>query len=283
MSGSPAFKVCKEGVIKVPFTSSLPPIAFSILSLLLLQAGAVAVRAQIVNIENILAGEPVEGVEAALQIGFEFKQGNSEYRRMNANGLIRWHGGHHTVQVVLGGAYRTAQDNKVEDNALGHLRYGYELSPGLRLEALVQIQKDAFIRLQRRVLAGAGVRANILKSDDSSLSDTDEGWRLDCGLIIMHESELLRDSSSDPGLRASMLISANLNFSATASLGSQIYVQPALKDLDDVRLLCDGGLTVTVFGPLSLQLTTRLVYDSRPPVGVKKTDYLLRNTLVLTF
>jgi len=283
MSGSPAFRACKEGAIKVPFTFSLPSIALSILSLLLLPAGAVAVRAQIVNIENILAGEPVEGVEAALQIGFELKQGNSEYRRMNANGLIRWHGGHHIVQVVLGGTYRTAQDNKVEDNALGHLRYGYELSPGLRLEALVQIQKDTFIRLQRRVLAGAGVRANILKSDDSSRSDTDEGWRLDFGLIIMHESEMLRDSSSDPGLRASMLISANLNFSAAASLGSQIYVQPVLRDLDDVRLLCDGGLTVNVFGPLSLQLATRLVYDSRPPVGVKKTDYLLRNTLVLTF
>ena len=283
MSGSPAFRACKECAIKIRFTFSVLPISVPLLALLLLPAGAVAIRAQIVNIENILAGEPREGFEAALQIGFELKQGNSQYRRMNASGLIRWHGGHQIVQLVLGGAYRTALGNKVEDNALGHLRYGYELSPGLRLEALVQIQKDAFIRLQRRVLAGAGVRANILKSDDSSLSDTDEGWRLDCGLIIMHESELLRDSSSDPGLRASMLISANLNFSATASLGSQIYVQPALKDLDDVRLLCDGGLTVTVFGPLSLQLTTRLVYDSRPPVGVKKTDYLLRNTLVLTF
>ena len=283
MSGSPVFRACKECAIKVRFTFSLPPIAVPVLSLLLLQVGAVAVRAQIVNIENILAGEPREGVEAALQVGFELKQGNSEYRRMNASGLIRWHGGHQIIQVVLGGAYRTAQGNKVEDNALGHLRYGYELSPRLRLEALVQIQKDAFIRLQRRVLVGAGVRANIFSSAASSRSDADERWRLDFGLIIMHEREILRDSASDPGLRASMLISANWNFSATASLGSQIYVQPALQDLDDVRLLGDGGLTVQVLGPLSLQLTARIVYDSRPPLGVKNTDYLLLNTLVLTF
>lgn len=283
MSGSPVSRACKECAIKVRFTFAVPPIAVPLLSFLLLPAGAVAVRAQIVNIENILAGEPREGVEAALQIGFELKQGNSEYRRMNANGLIRWHGGHQIIQVVLGGAYRTARGNKVEDNALGHLRYGYELSPELRLEALIQIQKDSFIRLQRRVLVGAGVRANIFSSAGSSRSDTDERWRVDFGLIIMHESEILRDSASDPGLRASMLISASWNISATASLGSQIYVQPALQDLDDVRLLGDGSLTVKVLGPLSLQISTRIVYDSRPPLGVKNTDYLLRNTLVLAF
>ncbi len=283
MSGSPVFRACKESVIKVRFTFSLLPIAVPLLSLLLLPAGAAAVRAQIVNIENILAGEPEEGVEAALQIGFELKQGNSEYHRMDANGLIRWHGGHQIVQVVLGGRYRTAQGNKVEDNALGHLRYGYELSPRLRLEALVQIQKDAFIRLQKRVLIGAGVRANIFSSAGSSRSDTDERQRLDIGLLIMHESEELSGTASVPGLRASMLISASWNFSATASLGSQIYVQPALRDLHDVRLLGDGGLTIKVLGPLSSQLTARVVYDSRPPLRVKSTDYLLRNTLVLTF
>jgi hypothetical protein len=237
-----------------------------------------------VNIENMLAGDPREGVEGALQIGLELKQGNSEYLQMDANGLIRWHGGIHIVQAVLGGSYRTAQGNKVADSALGHLRYGYELSSRLRLEALVQIQKDAFVYLRRRVLAGAGVRANIFSSTLSTRSDAVEPHRrLDVGLIIMHESEDLRGTEADPGLRASLLISTGWTLSATASLGCQIYVQPALKDLHDARLLGDGNLTVKVLGPMSLQLTARVVNDSRPPLGVKNTDYLLRNTLVFAF
>jgi hypothetical protein len=258
--------------------------ALPFLPLLLLLAGSAGVSAQIVNIENILAGDPEEGIEGVLQLGWELKEGNSEYLQMDASGLIRWHGGVHIVQLVLGGSYRTAQENKVSDSALGHVRYGYELSSRLRLEALVQVQKDAFIRLRQRVLVGAGVRANVLSSSPSSRADSARREnRLDIGLIFMHESEELRGAVSEPGMRASLLISTGLSLTETADLGSQIYIQPALSDLDDVRLLGDGGLTLKVLGPLSLQLIARVVYDSRPPPGVESTDYLLRNTVVLAF
>ncbi len=255
-------------------------------SLLLLLTMAVPggrASGQIVNIENILAGEPKPGIQAALQFGFGMKQGNSKFVQLEGSGLVRWRGGNQMVQVVLGGSYRTAQDRKVADNAIGHLRYGYIASPRLRVEVLAQVQRDAFLRLRRRVLVGAGFRTNLYSSPAAAATGGDPiERRLDLGLIVMHESEELQDEASEPGWRASVLVSLGWGLTETASLGSQIYIQPLLSDVGDVRVLSDAGLTVRLLGPLSTQVSARITYDSHPPAEVKTTDLLLRNTLVIT-
>jgi len=246
------------------------------LALLLVMIALIPGRAgaQIVNIESILVGEPKDGLEGAVQIGFRLMEGNSEYRQLEGNSLVRWRGKGHIFQIVLGGMYKSAGEKKVADNSMGHLRYGHEISDRIRLEALLQVQQNEFVRLNRRVLAGAGFRANILGSDTA---------RVDFGLILMHESEVLRSAVSEPGWRASTLVSAGWEFTSSAQLSSQLYFQPLLGDPGDFRILSDTGLTVRVLGPLSLQVSARVAHDSRPPAGVERTDISLRNTLAITF
>jgi hypothetical protein len=239
------------------------------LALLPAQAGA-----QIVNIESILVGEPKEGLEGAVQVVFSYLEGNSEFRQLEGNGLIRWKGQGHIIQLVLGGMYRTAGEKKVADNSLGHLRYGREISDRLRFEALLQVQQNEFVRLQRRTLAGAGFRLNVLGSAAA---------RFDLGLILMHEDEVLRNAHAEPGWRASTLVSAGWKLTPSVQLSGQVYFQPLLSDPGDYRVLADTGLTVQVLGPLSMQVSARLVNDSRPPAGVERTDLSLRNTLAISF
>ncbi len=251
------------------FRSLRPVLLLVLIALIPGRAGA-----QIVNIESILVGEPKDGFGGAVQIGFRYLKGNSEYRQLEGNGLVRWKGEGHIFQLVLGGMYKTAGEKKVADNSLGHLRYGHEISDRIRLEALLQIQQNEFVRLKRRLLTGAGFRANILESDTA---------RIDLGLILMHENELLRNAVSEPGWRASTLVSAGWELTSSVQLSGQVYVQPLLGDPGDYRILSDTGLTVRVLGPLSLQMSARVVYDSRPPAGVETTDISLRNTLAITF
>ncbi|MFC1500413.1 YdiY family protein [Candidatus Zixiibacteriota bacterium] len=232
------------------------------------------VGAQIVNIESILVDEPKDGVEGAVQIGFTLMEGNSEYRQLDGNGIIRWKGGKHIFQLVGGGSYKAAGAKKVADNSMGHFRYGYAVSDMVRLEVLLQVQQNSFVQLNRRVLAGAGFRANVLSSD---------AGRLDMGLILMHEDEVLNNSLSNPGWRASILLSAGWNLTPSAQLSGQVYYQPLLSESGDFRILNDTGLTVRVLGPLSLQVSFRLAHDSRPPEGVDTTDLSLRNSLAITF
>ncbi len=232
------------------------------------------VGAQIVNIESILVDEPKEGVEGAVQIGFTLMEGNSEYRQLDGSSIIRWKGGEHIFQLVVGGSYKAAGEKKVADNSMGHFRYGYAVSDRVRLEALLQVQRNVFVRLNRRVLAGAGFRTNLLSSDLA---------RLDLGVILMHEDEVLHNALSEPGWRASFLASAGWKLTPSAQLSGQIYFQPLLSDTSDFRILSDTGVTVKVLGPLSLQVSLRWAHDSCPPAGVEKTDLSLRNTLAITF
>lgn len=239
---------------------------------------------QIVNIESILVGEPTPGVHGALQLGFRLLKGNSEYRQVEGNGLVRWRGGDHIVQLVAGGTYKAAGEKRVADNSMGHLRYGYVLTERLRVEALVQIQQNAFVRLQRRLLSGAGFRAGIYDGTIAApTGDVLLERRFDLGFIIMYEDEKLRGAVSKPGWRASILASAGWAISESVFINCQVYTQPLLSDLKDLRMLSDCGLTVRVLGPLSVQISARLIYDSRPPAEVETTDLELRNTLAITF
>ena len=238
--------------------------------------------AQIVNIERILAGEPRPGMEGAVQLSVGLRQGNTESERLEGNGLVRWRTGASVFQVVLGGAYEKARGNRVADNTLGHLRYGYLLDSGMRLEALLQLQRNEFVRLQQRMLIGAGLRLPLLSRDRGPGRGGGED-RVDIGLIVMHESEELRGLEGEPGWRGSLLLSIGWGLSETSSIGNQLYYQPLVDAPEDYRILNDFGLSVRVLGPLSAKIDARLVYDSRPPAQVKRTDLVLRNTLAIAF
>ncbi len=240
-------------------------------------------RAQIVNIESILTGEPQPGVEGALQLGFNLMQGNSSYRELEGSGIIRWRGGDHIVQLVAGGSYSTAGPETVSDNAMAHLRYGLVVSDRSRLEAFFQVQRDAFVRLRRRTLTGAGIRTSLLNRPAVAPDGTELERRFDLGVIVMREDEELRDLGPTAGWRASLLFSLGWGMAPAVFFGTQIYLQPLLSEAADHRLLGDGALHIRLLGPLSVQLGFRVVHDSRPPAGVKRTDLVIRNTLALTF
>lgn len=238
-------------------------------------------RAQIVNVERLLPGDPGPGLEGAVHLSLDMLEGNSESRSLDGSVLMRLRSGDHLFQVVAGGSYKTAQGNKVADQALGHIRYGYLLGGGGRLEALMQVQRNAFVRLRRRLLLGAGIRLPLLQSGSDVRGEV--GGGVDIGLIVMHEREDLNGIDSEPGWRASILLSTRWVFAPNVSVGGQLYYQPLLADPDDARLLSDAGITVRLLGPLSLMVESRLVHDSNPPPGVKTTDISIRNTLAVTF
>ncbi len=261
----------------MPTPRSTLPIVIGALLLLPTPAGA-----QIVNIERIMAGEPQPGVQGALQFSYGLRDGNSESQRLEGNGLIRWRSGPSIFQLATGGSYQTAADRKVAENALGHIRYGRLVGAGTRLEALLQVQQDQFVRLRRRVLVGVGARFRLMTLNSDAEAD-DGADRLDMGLIAMFEQEKLRSGESNTAWRASLLVSIGLTLSEAVTFGSQVYYQPLLDDPSDFRLLNDLGLTVRLLGPLSTKIDLRVAHDSRPPATVERTDVVLRNSLAISF
>lgn len=240
--------------------------------MLLIPSGAAA---QIVNVESLLTGEPSPGLQGALQAGFTLIAGNSDARRADGSGLIRWRRERLLLQLVGSAARETARGVEVSDNALGHLRAGWQTSDRLRMEALLQVQRDDFLRLRRRILAGAGMRVGVARLP--------ERLRLDAALIVMREWERLAASEPAPDWRGSFLLSLGWTLSKGASVGAQIYLQPLLADFGDRRTLLDASLTARIAGSVSLVTALRVAHDSRPPAGVERLDTYLRNAVAVTF
>jgi hypothetical protein len=164
---------------------------------------------------------------------------------------------------------------------MGHLRYGLVSAGGARYEAFVQIQRNAFVRLRRRVLAGGGARLPLLRTAGSDPGGGEAA--IDLGLVVMHESEKLASLAGTDAWRASILLSARLGIAENATAGGQVYYQPRLTAWSDARVLADAGVTVRLLGPLSLMVEARVVHDARPPQDVKTTDLSVRNTLAVVF
>ena len=64
----------------------------------------------------------------------------------------------------------------------------------------------------------------------------------------------------------------NLSLQGRVGFATTAYVQTALSDLSDVRLLGTTELTTPIVGPLRQTTTLDFRIDSAPPQGVEKKD-----------
>lgn len=62
-----------------------------------------------------------------------------------------------------------------------------------------------------------------------------------------------------------------------------VYAQPRFDDFNDVRMLGDSSLSLTVTKHLAVRFSTTLTLDTRPPDGVLPVDTEVKSTLVGSF
>jgi putative salt-induced outer membrane protein YdiY len=67
------------------------------------------------------------------------------------------------------------------------------------------------------------------------------------------------------------------------SIDETLYFQPRWDSPRDFRLLNESSLVVVVKGKVSVKISSSMRYDREPPLGVKKLDLGIRNTLSLQF
>jgi hypothetical protein len=66
-------------------------------------------------------------------------------------------------------------------------------------------------------------------------------------------------------------------------MATTLYVQPALTDFTNVRVLSESIFTFKVTRILAASISATIRYDSDPPTEVKPTDAEVKNTLAVTF
>jgi hypothetical protein len=172
------------------------------------------------------------------------------------------------------------------NKTFAHARYNYEVEPWLWGELFAQAQSDAFQRLGLRSLFGAGPRIRVLH--DIVQKDFD----VFLGSAYMFERDAItavagatgpQNQSIQVWHRWSNYVTLQWALDARVALASTMYVQPAITDFGDVRLLSETLFTFKMTKVLTAGIAGSVRYDSEPPTGVLRTDTELKNTLLITY
>ena len=182
------------------------------------------------------------------------------------------------VLMAGSGRYSEANDKPVVSQSYLHMRWTGMWHPRVGTDVFVQHQYDRFFRLQRRSLAGAGLRVEIVHEPAFLW------WG---GTAYMLEYERINVQPGAPDApetlshRWTNYLTERLPLGDAVLLQSTTYFQPRFDDFTDYRVLevLEGMGKVTDLLGFGLALT--VLHDSAPPTGVKNTDVRLTTNVHL--
>lgn len=252
-----------------------------ILMTAVLIAGAPGIPAAAqVNIERLRLVGDRQGLSGSASVALRFETGNAEKRRVDGEvrlDLLRTES--HSF-LILSGDFDWTAGARVSNKGLAHIRHIHR--PGARVspEAFGQVNYDKARSLDTRALVGAGARVVLTEGEGSHAS---------LGLAYMFEREELGipPESVHPletsHHRLSSFLALSVEPRPGLALASTSYVQPRLDAFSDVRILSQSQLAVRLLGPLSLDVTLNLAYDTDPPDETESLDVSLRTGVGIRF
>lgn len=169
----------------------------------------------------------------------------------------------------------SADQEKFANSGFGHLRYNHKLSDAIRLEIFSQIQYNSLTKINRRALAGTGLRFKLTQYEHAKFY---------LGIAYMYEyEELLDPVIYHKDHRMSSYFSFSLRPEESVSFISTIYIQPLLESPSDYRLSSETTLSLGITEKLSLTSTFKYGFDAMPPIGVPTSVYYFSNGLSVEF
>ena len=185
----------------------------------------------------------------------------------------------HNVKLFGGYSLLSRSGDRILNSGFLHLRHNYKIDHRLKSFAFYQIQYNEILLLNRRTVAGSGLRFSFLRSDSTMF---------DLGAGIMREHEFLDASTLLPGetavtryWRLSMVSSFLRIVNDQLKFNNVLYFQPYLGDPGDFRLLNELSASYRLTEKISVVVQNTIRYDSRPPSPLVKTDIRLNVGLSL--
>jgi len=202
---------------------------------------------------------------------------NLTFIGLNGSANIGYASKAHTYVILNNLNYFTTGTGPFVSTGYAHFRVNWLRKKRLSYESFSQIQYDRGRRLQRRVLAGSGIRINFFQEKKTYLH---------AGIGAMYESELWQQSADQQIqinlLKSSNYIGAIFEFNQQVSLDFTCYYQVGYApEFDQFLNRVSGDLNINLKINDRLFYTTsfRLQYESRPIIPINKVVYTLNNGL----
>jgi hypothetical protein len=212
------------------------------------------------------------GAAAALAVA----DGNTEYFELEFDARAQFQTEHHRLRFLGFGMRRTAGGEEVAQSRIGHARHNYRFRPWLSSIAFVQAQYDPYLRIETRLLAGAGARFDVFHG---------ELWRLALGGVVMHESEDLTDDAEgfSDRERFSFFVTLYRLEEGGVDLDLWGFYQPVVDDFGNARVSAAASAKIDIVGNIYVFASYIVRHNSTPPPTVKKHDQSLRSGVGIDF
>jgi len=248
--------------------------------------------AQTVNAEALRRNQFDDGWSGDITGAFSFWRGNVDYLDLGGSGSVQYQTLHphekddpvpYVAQRALlaaNGRFAERNDSTFLSNAFAHARWTGMWHPVIGSDLFAQFQYNEFLRLNRRVLTGAGIRVEALHLPEVLVSFGThymfESERVERDAAFPDDPETIAHRWSSYGVMRSTLFDERLILQAT------VYYQPRFDDFHDHRVLTQFESEAVITEILSIGINVTQMYDSRPPNDVTRLDLRMTNTVTLT-
>ena len=179
------------------------------------------------------------------------------------------------LRLLSGGQYISQNKNEVSNSAFSQLRYDYQINHKSRYFMFTQLQSNAILLFNRRLLAGLGYRKNLINIERDSSSKIN----FDLSLGIMQEEEVLNRSRLPQNekyytnyTRSIISMVGSWKYKKKITVINTTYFQQYLFSISDYRLLNETNMLYKLNKNLSLSVDIEYRFDSDPPSQLTNKD-----------
>jgi hypothetical protein len=233
-----------------------------------------------VDIESLRRVDVPTGVSGSLGGDLSVETGNTEKVELSFDARLNWVRGRATTLLIGDGGLGLLSGDRFASSGLAHLRQTFWLHERIAPEWYAQVNYDRPLSLDFRALGGVGGRVQLSRGDWGAVG---------AGVSLMVEHERIdlpagaRHDDRTNTVRNSTFVTLRLVGGEVLVVSSTAYIQPAVDDLGDVRVLENLRVAASITDRLALTVTFDLRYDSGPPDGIESLDTDLETGLTFTY
>ena len=215
-----------------------------------------------------------------MEMGYE--KANTEVLELAAEyrlDYVKQENFHSFIVINLENGYEQENDlpkNIITNKGFAHLRITKDLFTNYQMELFTQYEFNEFLLLNDRYLLGTGLRIGL---QESELSSTYIG----IGLMVEKEIYDLESDHEKNLLRSTNYIKNNILLSSNIDLSNTAYFQIASADLNDYRILYDGGLDFHVNESFAFTIELKYRYDNDPQGNLGSSYIQISNGVSFNF
>lgn len=206
-----------------------------------------------------------------------------KFLSLGGNANLSYFSQKHSYSTINHLSYIKLNNNTIVNAAYSHFRINLMRRKKVSYELFTQYQNDLRRGLDKRILAGVGLRFILIHNDKTNLS---------LGTGVMYEEENWRhpqkeeEKISTQIIKSTNYIAFHAKLSETAKFGLISYFQSGYDTDSETgrnRLSIDTNLSFKITKNIAFRTTFTAAYDAKPIVPVTQFIYKLTNGISLTF